>query len=75
MDGSISPMGRPLNEPVTFEVKDGYIVSISGGADAEYYRSLMESVGDPDAVSYTHLDVYKRQPFGRGLCWSFPMWQ
>ena len=21
---------------------------------------------DPDPVSYTHLDVYKRQPFGRG---------
>ena len=25
-------------------------------------RALMEALGNPQAVSYTHLDVYKRQP-------------
>lgn len=64
VDGSISPMGRPLNEPVTFEVKDGYIVSISGGADAEYYRSLMESVGDPDVFNIAEVG-FGTNPKGR----------
>lgn len=43
VDGSISPMCRPLNEPVTFTVKDGFITEITGGADADYYRELMAS--------------------------------
>lgn len=55
VDGSLSPMGRPLNEPVTFQVKDGYIVRITGGEDAERYKALMEAVGNPDVFNIAEL--------------------
>ncbi len=55
VDGSISPMGRPLKEPVTFTVKAGYIVDITGGGDAAYYKSLMEAADNPDVYNIAEL--------------------
>ena len=34
------------------------------------YQPLQAAYGGPNSVSYTHLDVYKRQ----GLPWSFRTW-
>ena len=38
---------------------------IGDGTDEDFVRSL--GVRNFDAVSYTHLDVYKRQPSGGGI--------
>lgn len=64
VDGSISPMGRPLNEPVVFKVKDGYIYEISGGADADEYRKRMEAVGDKDVFNIAEVG-FGTNPKGR----------
>ena len=37
--------------------------------DCEEYQDK----GGVLAVSYTHLDVYKRQPCGLVLCWALPI--
>lgn len=47
VDASIHPIKHILTEPIVFEVKDGSIVSISGGADAKAFQQAMESCPYP----------------------------
>lgn len=48
VDGSISPMGKPLDEPVKFAVKNGYIMEITGGREAVSYKQMMNTLGNPE---------------------------
>ena len=44
--------------------------------DDEQMRTLFEALKkgiDPGPVSYTHLDVYKRQPLKKGLFYGIPL--
>lgn len=47
VDCSISPLARPVEEPVTFIVQNGYITDVTGSTEAENYKKLMDSAGNP----------------------------
>ena len=49
---------------VAAEVVDGKPATPAGASEVS---PLVPYAPTTEAVSYTHLDVYKRQPFGRGL--------
>jgi 2,5-dihydroxypyridine 5,6-dioxygenase len=53
IDGSISPGGL-VSAPVTCHLEEGVITSIEGGADANVWRSRLESTGDPKAFHLCH---------------------
>ena len=46
-----------LREPVRLEVKDGVVQSISGGREADIFRSWMESFNDPDMFRLAHYSL------------------
>ena len=53
-----------------FDTSDQIIVATDAGREGELiFRYLYHYTGctTPFAVSYTHLDVYKRQPVRRGI--------
>jgi len=54
-DGSISPPVGILKHPVSLEVKEGRIVSISGGPQAEEFRAWLESFRDPNMFRLGHV--------------------
>jgi len=56
IDGSISPGGL-VSASVTCHLKKGVITSIEGGADANSWRSRLESTGDPKAFHLCHFTV------------------
>jgi len=56
IDGSISPGGL-VSAPVTCHLEKGVITSIEGGADANAWRSRLESTGDPKAFHLCHFSV------------------
>lgn len=64
VDGSLAPMGKPLDEPATFKVENGFVTEISGGKEAEEYKKLMESVGDPDVFNIAEIG-FGTNPKGR----------
>jgi len=47
VDASISPIHKPLSEPIIFSIKDGYVISIEGDGDAQEYKKMIESQNDP----------------------------
>lgn len=51
----ILPFKYYLQTPITLDIKDGYIYSITGGFDAKYLREYMASFGDPEAYAVSHL--------------------
>ena len=50
VDVSIPPLGH-LTEPITFEVTDGSVTRISGGAEADRLRRHLESFDDPSVYN------------------------
>lgn len=51
----IWPLNKYLAEPITLEIKDGYIRKIEGGGDAQMLRDQMESFKDPEAFAVSHI--------------------
>ncbi|MBW2148820.1 MAG: hypothetical protein JRG73_18510 [Deltaproteobacteria bacterium] len=57
VDGSASPMYRPLSDPIEMVVKGGKVVEIKGGRDAQDYRSFLESLNDPQVYQIAEVGV------------------
>jgi len=49
------PQKSYVTEPVTATIKDGYVISIEGGLDAELLREYMASFNDPEAYAFSHI--------------------
>ena len=69
--------GYPLDQNIYQAVKGmtaaeatlgegGVIIAVAGCADGHGGEGFFDSIAGNDPVSYTHLDVYKRQVLGRG---------
>ena len=48
------------------------VAMFGGGSDSNSYTPVSAEVEAYEPVSYTHLDVYKRQALGQVLCRRFP---
>ena len=56
VDGSIPYPGLGvIQEPITIQIKDGNIVSISGGKEAAFLEEAMKSLNDPDVYSVAEI--------------------
>jgi len=72
-DGSFSGGGEAdlgiLREPIKFEVKEGKVVKISGGREADIVKKWLERLGDPNMYYAAHV-CYGFNPGARlsGLC-------
>lgn len=49
------PQKTYVSEPVTLQVREGYVRSIDGGLDAELLRDYIESFDDPEAYAMSHI--------------------
>jgi len=49
------PFKMYVSSPITLEIKDGFIQSITGGFEAKYLRKHIESYRDPGAYGVSHL--------------------
>ena len=56
VDGTITGCGQ-VSTPVTARLEKGIITSIEGGADADAWRSLLKSTGEPKAFHLCHFNV------------------
>lgn len=57
-DGSIPhPRLNLLDEPVTCQVKDGYITEITGGKEADILKEILESFNDPTVYNVGELGL------------------
>jgi leucyl aminopeptidase (aminopeptidase T) len=56
VDGTISGSGQ-VSAPVTARLEKGVITAIEGGAEADAWRSLLESTGEPKAFHLCHYNV------------------
>jgi leucyl aminopeptidase (aminopeptidase T) len=57
IDGCIDPGSRVVSEPITCRLEKGVITAIEGGADANAWRSSLESVDDPMAFHLCHFTI------------------
>jgi leucyl aminopeptidase (aminopeptidase T) len=57
VDGSASPMYRPLRTPIEFTVKAGRVVDISGAEDAREYGALLSGLNDPHVYQVAEVGV------------------
>lgn len=57
IDGSASPLYRPLKSPVVLVVKTGKVVDIRGDEDAHEYRTLLEGLRDPQVYAIAEVGV------------------
>jgi len=51
----IFPFKTYVQTPIRLTVRDGSIIKIEGGADADYLRTYMEMFKDPEAYALSHL--------------------
>lgn len=49
------PFKMYVSSPITLEIRDGFIQSITGGFEAKYLRKHIESYRDPGAYGVSHL--------------------
>jgi leucyl aminopeptidase (aminopeptidase T) len=57
-DASIPYLGiGVLNEPVTLEVSKGYVTSVTGGPQAEQFKTHLENQHDPECFNVAELGV------------------
>ncbi|MEW6398484.1 MAG: aminopeptidase [Bacillota bacterium] len=54
-DGSLCPPLGILKAPISLEVREGRIVSIAGGPQAEEFRAWLESFRDPNMLRLGHV--------------------
>lgn len=57
VDGSASPIYRPLDDPIEIVVKEGKVVEMHGGRDAQEYRDLLENLDDPQVYVIAEVGV------------------
>jgi len=57
VDGSASPMYRPLRDPIEIVVKEGKAIAINGGDDAREYREFLENLDDPQVYRIAEVGV------------------
>lgn len=57
VDGSASPMYRPLGDPIEMVVKEGKVVEMNGGRDAQEYRDMLENLDDPQVYLIAEVGV------------------
>jgi len=57
VDGSASPLYRPLKDPIEVEVKEGRVTAISGDNDAREYRDFLESLDDPQVYKIAEVGI------------------
>ena len=57
VDGSASPMYRPLRNPIEIVVTEGKATAISGHSDAREYREFLESLADPQVYAIAEIGV------------------
>jgi aminopeptidase len=55
-DGSIAGIGL-LKEPVTVEIKNGYITNISGGKEAKQFEEMLDAVGSERAKAVAEFGI------------------
>jgi 2,5-dihydroxypyridine 5,6-dioxygenase len=49
------PQKSYVGEPITLEVRDGFVRSIEGGVEAEMLTEYIESFDDPEAYALSHI--------------------
>lgn len=57
IDGSASPMYRPLRSPIRLTIARGRVTEITGEEDAAEYRSLLERLDDPRVYGVAEIGV------------------
>jgi len=57
VDGSASPMYRPLSGPIEMVVREGKVVEIKGGRDAYEYRNFLKGLNDPQVYMIAEIGV------------------
>ena len=57
IDGCIDPGSRVVSEPIICRLERGVITAMEGGADANAFRSSLESVDDPKAFHICHFTI------------------
>ena len=57
IDGCVDPGAGLVNAPITCHLERGVITAIEGGADANAWRSNLESVDDPKAFHLCHFTI------------------
>ena len=51
----VFPFGTQLAGPVSFEIREGRVVELDGGADADKLRTYISSFDDPKAWAVSHI--------------------
>ena len=49
------PQKAYIASPITLEIRDGYVVSIGGGLDAELLEDYIAAFADPEALAVSHI--------------------
>ena len=57
LDGSVAPDIGLIESPVKIEVKDGCIISMSGGEEAKRYEMWLKSFGHPQMLRISHAGI------------------
>lgn len=57
IDGSLFPMQRLLSEPVVYTVKDGYVINIDGGKDAEEFKRIAAACEYPGKFNVAEIGM------------------
>ncbi|MGB1883183.1 MAG: leucyl aminopeptidase [Gammaproteobacteria bacterium] len=55
VDDIVLPWKEKLAQPITFNIRDGFVQSISGGDDAKRLNEYIESFDDPRAYAVSHI--------------------
>lgn len=49
------PQKAYVQQPITFDIENGFVTSISGGFEADHLRDYMESFNDPEVYAISHI--------------------
>ena len=55
VDGTINPPLGAVKSPIIFTVKNGMVINISGGSDADAFDAWLKSFNDPNMYRVAHL--------------------